>query len=256
MRIIKTYESFSVIPKFQIFGSKSSQDYDVMVFVSSIPESKEESKDQCEKYNKLLSEYFAENGLISKELNCNLGVLQNGVVVSVFKGTPDEVNNSMYLTYGNFKQFYPNQIERLISRDYDLKILRCFRIILSFLSRSEYRVKVKLALRSDLKTKIETLKSIDFTSPIETGNKNINKYDFYKALAFQVGQTLAFEDNLELYTKEDIYERYPELEGFLKRDNLNYDYSGLQNLIDRLIQFAESKEYLLDKDEISYAENH
>ena len=34
--------------KFQLFGSKSSIDYDTMVFIDSIPESVEECKDMCE----------------------------------------------------------------------------------------------------------------------------------------------------------------------------------------------------------------
>jgi len=90
---------------FQIFGSKSSQDYDVIVFVDKIPQT-EDAKNLCKKWNKKLYMTFVNNGMKIKTLNTNLAVLENGIIIAVFKGTSDEVNNSCYLTYGFQEQIH------------------------------------------------------------------------------------------------------------------------------------------------------
>ena len=223
-----------------------------MVFVDSIPESKEDSKSLCEYYNILIDRLFSENGIPHKELNCNIAVIKDGIVANVFKGTTDEVNNSMLLTYDNFTQFHKNKIERLIPRDVDLKLLRAFRIILSFLSRSYLRESVKKSLRGTLQEKIDTLLLFDFGQMIDTGNKNVTSDNFYKALSFQIGQVLGLRDGLELYSKEDIYNTYSGLESFLMRDVTNYDFSELSHYVDILCTFAQSKDYFLDKNENTY----
>ena len=127
---------------YQFFGSKTSIDYDVMLFVDTITNSKYDNNLLCKKYNEELSQIYPD-----KKMNCNLAILENGIITKVYKGTADECNNSLFLTYSNFEyQKYPNHIVELIPRDVELKILRCYRIICSMLSRNENRSEVKAAL--------------------------------------------------------------------------------------------------------------
>lgn len=200
---------------FQIFGSSSSQDMDCMCFVDSIP-STQESHDLCYKWDKYISEITETD----KEINSNLAVLKDGVIVETFKGTPEECNNSLLHTYNLHKQYHPQQIQRLVERDVELKILRTCRVLLSFWSRSEHRPIVKEALRSDVYKKIEVISSIDIRK-IHNIGKNVSYIDYLKVLAFQLGQTLSLIDGVELYTKEDISEEYPDLKPFLMREGVD-----------------------------------
>ena len=201
---------------FQVFGSESSQDLDCMVFVDHLGSTK-----QC---HDLCTIYGASIRAISntdKEVNTNLAIIKDDVVVDCFKGTYEEVNNSLYITYDLHKQYYSRKIKRLVDRDIELKILRTIRVILSFLSRSQHRVVVKNALRSDIYTKIKALNNIDLSS-IDMGNKKVDPYDYCKVIAFQLGQTLSLIDGDELYTKESIGEYYPDLSPLLMRDTLDF----------------------------------
>lgn len=202
--------------KFQIIGSKSSQDYDVMVFVDKIP-SIEDAKLLCEKFNKSLYMKFVDAGMEIKKLNCNLAVLKDGVITMVHKGTLDEVNNSLYLTYDFHNQFYPNQITKLVERDVDIKIMRSARFMLMYLSRSEHRFEVKRALKSNFVKKIKTLEQIDLSNITELGEKSVDWLDYLKSMSFQIGQSLALLNGKELYSKEDIASYFPNLEDMLYR---------------------------------------
>jgi hypothetical protein len=201
--------------KFQIFGSASSQDLDCMVFVNEIPNT-QKSHELCDEYAKYIQEVTG----TYKEINTNICVLSDGVIVNTFKGTEDEVNNSLFLTYDLHKQYCPKYVERMIKRDVELKILRTCRVILSFWSRSEHRPRIKEALRGDVHKKIEVLSSIDSTT-IESLGKNVEWKDYLKVMAFQLGQTIGLIDGMELYTKEDIALNYPELEPYLMREDVN-----------------------------------
>jgi hypothetical protein len=201
---------------FQIFGSKSSEDYDVMVFLDKIPQM-EDAKSTCEKYNKMLYMKFVDAGMEIKTLNCNLAVLKDGIVTQVHKGTSDEVNNSLYLTYDFHTQFYPNQIIKLIERDVDIKIMRSARFMLMYLSRSEHRFEVKRALKSNFIKKIKTLEEIDLSKITELGEKSVDWIDYLKSLSFQIVQSLSLMDGLELYSKEELSEYCPDLQPMLMR---------------------------------------
>jgi hypothetical protein len=207
--------------KFQIFGSESSLDLDVLVFVDSIP-SIQESHILCGEYDKELKEYFKTD----KEVNTNLAVLKNGNITDVFKGTIGEVNNSLYYTYEFHKQYYPNMIESLMKRNVQLKVSRVLRMILTLLSRTEHRILIKKALRSGDSLKIKTLYNIDLTT-IPNINKNISDVDYRKTIAVQLGQVLGLLNGKEFYTKESISEEYVKLKPFLDRD-VEYDMSILE----------------------------
>ena len=209
-----------MIQKFQIFGSQDSQDYDVMVFVKTIPDI-ELAKDLCYKNDKELYMLFVNMGWEIKKVNSNLAVLDDGVIIKSFKGTPDEVNNSMYYTYDFHQQLHPNQITKLVERDIDLKIMRTARVILSFLSKTSYRTDVKIALHGNFIQKISTLSNIDISKITDIGTKNVEWKDYLKVISFQLGQTISLMKNVELYTKSDIGEHYPDLIPMLKRDGEN-----------------------------------
>lgn len=201
---------------FQLFGSKSSEDYDVMIFVDKI-NTIEESKLLCEKYDKELYNKFANDGMKIKKVNCNLAVLTNNIVTQVYKGTSDEVNNSLYLTYNYHKQFFPNQIVKLVERDIDIKIMRSIRFILMYLSKTEHRFDVKMSLKHNFIKKIETLENIDISLIYQLVGKSIYWKDYLKNLSFQFLQSLSLMDGLELYTKEELSKYCPELEPMLMR---------------------------------------
>ncbi len=205
--------------KYQIFGSKSSQDVDVMVFVDSIP-SIEESHKLTKEFNEILGTLLSTN----KKLNSNLAVLTDGKISHVFKGTSDEVNNSCFLTYHLHSQNHPLQIIELVERDINLKVARAIRIILSQLSRSKYRDIIKPALRGTIKEQFHALNNISFSDSIDFGSKNGPSEDIYKTIAFQLAQVMGLTETIikELYTKEDIANEYPIIKPFIMREDIGY----------------------------------
>jgi hypothetical protein len=195
---------------YQVFGSQNSNDLDCMVFLEDIPtknnsrssngykKSIQTSHDLCDFYAKKIKELTK----TKKEVNVNICSLKDGIVHRVFKGTPDEVNNSCYLTYAYHNQRHLCQIKRLVKRDVEIKILRTCRVILSFWSRSKYRTEVKSALKGDIYEKIKVIDKIDPVG-IEL-NKNISDGDYAKTMAFQLAQTILLIDGIEIYTKYEV----------------------------------------------------
>jgi hypothetical protein len=200
------------LPKFQIFGSENSTDIDVVFFIEEIPSQISKSADLCKKFNNLYAAIYNE----IRTINSNLAVLNNGILVDVFKGTTDELNNALFCTYLLHNQEYGNSISRLLKRDVNLKYLRCARMILSFLSRTTYRNSVKLGLKGSIETKLDVLKLINLTSLIDFG-KNMNDVEVKKSIAFQLGQTLLLNVGIEVYTKNDISRHINQLEPYLMR---------------------------------------
>jgi hypothetical protein len=152
--------------------------------------------------------------------NPNLAVIKDGHVVWCYKGVPDELNNSMYRTVPLHKENKGNPISGPVERDVCMKVIRAVRIILSHMSRSQYRSMIKSALRGGWKERLDTLwdiklEEIDFDSL----NKNMSGKDVLKVIAFQTGQTLALIDGVELYTKGEISDFLPVLGPALYREN-------------------------------------
>ena len=161
----------------------------------------------------------------------NFITIKDGNVEWVWHGTPDEANNSILKTFNNHKQIIPCPVVSLVERSHSIKILRCIRSILSYLSRTEYRQVVKSALKNpNIKSKIDTLISIKISSISDFG-KNRPTLEVYKTIAFQIGQTL--RDDVEFsYTKKDISKRYPMLYSYLYR--IPEDAFYLDIMLDRL----------------------
>ncbi|MDI9312227.1 MAG: hypothetical protein QM535_18605 [Limnohabitans sp.] len=218
--------------KYQFFGSLDSQDLDVVFFVDSMPETIQQKLNLSKEYSEILQDEF-----ISKTINANLAVLENGVIKQVYKGTADELNNALYHTYSFHKQDFENQIQRLLPRDIDLKFLRSSRMILSFLSKTKYRASIKDALRNNLHHKIQVLKEIDLATITDFG-KTQNAIDIFKSIAFQIGQSVALHNGDEYYTKSQIAESFPELRSYLARE-INSDLSKLQFWLVKYIKILE-----------------
>lgn len=197
---------------YNIFGSETSQDYDIMVYVDEIP-SIQQCKELC---SKLEAELEAE--LPEKKRNVNLAVIEDGVIAKVFKGTADECNNSVFATYDLHSQRHPLPITRKLTRDVPLKLARGLRIMLSFLSRTEHRELVKKALRGSTTDKLAALESISFAEITDLGKNNQDVVEFYKQAAFQIGQCLGLLHGFELYSKTEIAQFFPSLGVYLLRE--------------------------------------
>jgi hypothetical protein len=240
--IIKKFEKYNQTfeTEFYIFGSENSQDYDVLVSVDSIPKDIDKAHNICKYYNEKLRTSL----LTDKELNCNLAIFDNGVITQVFKGTVDELNNVLYYTYSNHKQYFPNPIKSPVERDIDEKILRVARFIITFYSRTHLRPEIKGALRGSIIDKLNVLKKIDFTNMVDFPGKKEKLEDIYKVMSFQFGQIFSLIDGFEpdSYTKNGIIKNYPNLSNLLNRREIkNSDLVILNIYLKRFINLIENK---------------
>lgn len=190
----------------QIYGSGNSVDVDILYVVDKLPETIKECKDFCDEYKK-------------ENENLNIGVITNGVLSECFKGTIDELNNSIYHTYNLHSQDDRLMVERTVERDVFLKIIRAIRSILSHFSRSQLRPTIKKALKGSWEDRLSALRDIanEDSFDFDSLNNNMTKYDILKLVAFQIGQTKALIAGKELYTKDDVANRYPTLKSYLER---------------------------------------
>lgn len=218
----------NIIAKY-IHGSENSLDTDVMYVVDELP-SLQECKVFCS----------------DKDENRNLIVIEDGIVTKCYKGTPDECNNSLFATYKLHQQSDELLVTRTVDRDKRLKTIRALRGILSHLSRTSYRPQIKEALRSeDWDFRVDVLKEIDLsTIDFDNIQNNMSGADIKKLIAFQIAQTLALWDGIELYTKNDVCEKYPQLSKFINRED--EDINELQsyvNLFWRICKALDMSEY-------------
>jgi hypothetical protein len=232
---------------FYIFGSKSSVDYDVLLIVDELKTIDENHK-LIKEWNKKLEKQFVEAGLEYKKVNCNLGVYGMGQIIAVFKGTYDEVNNSLFWTYGHHKQFWELNIKApydRINNNYfkHLKLKRCYRFLLSFYSRvPELREDIKLALRGDFKKRSEVLNLINFNKHTQFPKKKDKIEDIYKVIAFQLAQTIGLFKGFEIYTKEDVLLHFPRLKNFIMRQPFSQmDLSTLNMYLTLLLVIGDKE---------------
>ena len=221
-----------IIAKY-IHGSEDSTDVDVVYVVDELPD-----KIECKRFCSADSNE-----------NRNLIVIRDGIVSEVYKGTVDEVNNALLSTYFLHEQSSPLLVKHHVERIPSLKYVRGVRIILSHLSRSQYRMRVKNALHGSWSERLQTLLDIDIALiDFTTLNKNMSREDILKTIAFQIAQMDGLMHNMEIYTKRDAAEAFPILKQFLYRDpNSNiYELSTeLHGLIDSLMW--DVWYYMIDK---------
>ena len=256
MRLIQNFDNQLIMTfeyPFQILGSESSQDIDVMIFVEELPTSVYECSQFCLSYGKILSEKLTLQGfqtleeLNRRKINANVGIVQNGVLISAYKGNQDETNNALFYTYALHKQYFDNHILKIVPRNLTEKIHRTLRVMLSFLTKSIHRVTIKMALIADWEQKIEVLLALDLQEVfLENQRKNqlgkVTLLDFQKTFAFQMGQCQALLEGKELYTKEEISAYFPALSGYLLRTE-NLDNSVLNdfknNFLEKIVDYLQ-----------------
>lgn len=187
-------------------GSKTSVDNDIYLVVDEIP-TKQEFSD-------------LKHAMIS-DVNCIK--IENGQVVGCFKGTVDEINNSIYYTFDNHPQHIEEcPVKSPVEREYFKKSVSSLREMLAFVSRTQYRDTVKKAIKSpDLSLKIDTLKSIKI-SEIKDFEK-AQKEEVYKFFSQQICMITSLiksvkEGNPESFDKEEFVLEYPKLKPFLFRE--------------------------------------
>lgn len=189
------------------FGSKDSLDDDYCFIVDKIG-----TISECKAFcGKIESDYPI-------EINSNLIVIKDGIVVDCYKGTPDEVNNSIYHTFHLHKQeIFPNPVEREMERNIDVKIERACRIICSFLSRTENRADVKIALKNGYPSTLGIIKRTNFTFITDFNKNNARTIDIHKTIMFQMVQVLCLLSGFEIYTKKKCAIYYPTCSGIIYR---------------------------------------
>ncbi|WP_281232492.1 hypothetical protein [Flavobacterium gelatinilyticum] len=238
------------LPIYQIFGSENSLDLDLVFFIEEMPETIAEKLALSKELSQSIISFFPE-----KEINANLAVQRNGHLVEVYKGTTDELNNALFYTYQNHHQKFDNQITKLLVRDVDLKFLRSARMILSFLSKTEYRSIIKWALKGDLDEKIKALERIDLKQ-IDSFGKDKNDLNSIKSIAFQLGQAISLHEGKELYTKNEIANAFPDLIKYLSRKE-NTDFENLQKrLFSFIIILKDRNSRMKNKSEYKYEDEN
>lgn len=215
-------------PVFNIFGSSTSRDIDFLV--PNIPRPQDVTS-IAQNYERQLKSTLSPDG--SKELDCNLGVVEDGVLIWVYKGTPDISNNAIFDTYVLHKQFHPCIIKRRVSRNIPYLIIRTIRILVSKVTRTTIRTIARQALRSKPYEQLQFLIKLDFQN-FSYNEKRTNSTDNYKSIAFQIGQLSALLQNKEIFTKEEIGLFNPKLIPFLSREK-NYSLSDLTSALHDLM---------------------
>lgn len=189
-----------------IHGSEDSIDVDVYYIVDELC-TFAESKKMCDALN-------------VPPINANLITVKDGKVTGVYKGTVDEVNNSILATYHLHEQIHPNPITQRAERDICLKWLRVIRGILSHCSRTEYRGLIKEALRSEnVFDKLKAISEIDFTQISDFGKEPAK--EVHKFICFQIAQYVGLLVGTEIYSKSQAAEFFnnPAITKFLYRQD-------------------------------------
>lgn len=227
---------------FQIFGSSDSQDVDIMVFMQSISSDAKTNHDLIKELNHYCSGHF-----IGRQINCNLCTYDHitGIIKSVFKGTPDEVNNSLFYTYDLHEQTWNNLIMKPVKRDLEYKLIRVSRFLLSFFSRvTKLRPQIKAALRGTFQDRLDVLSTIKFIDyeHYDFSIKGEKKEDVWKVIAFQLGISIALEESgKEIYTKDDLIAQYPALLTFISRMDLySPDFLLLDRFLSKFLKLSRS----------------
>jgi len=222
-------------------------DYDVLLIVDELKTIDENHK-LIKEWNEKLETQFVEAGLERKKVNCNLGVYGMGQIIAVFKGTYDEVNNSVYKTYNRHQQFFTLNIKAPYDRTNSdffkhLKLKRCYRFLLSFYSRvPELREDIKLALKGDFIKRHEVLSKIRFSTHKEFPKKKEKVIDIYKVIAFQLAQTICLFNGVEIFSKEGALSFYPQLANPIWRQPLTeHNYKFLDLLLGELLSIGQQE---------------
>jgi hypothetical protein len=194
-----------------VHGSQNSVDKDVVYIFKEIP-----THVDCLNFCK------------QKQDDVNLVCVKNNFVVFSFKGLVDETNNALLNTVPLHEQEFEFPKLNKMTRIVPLKVSSTILAILVTIRRKECKDIVVDSLKSfDLSERIKTLKGIDFS-------KLTLSKDEIKFIAFRLGQTLALIQGKEIYTKDDLKDKYPNLSNHLQRKD-DPDVSILNEMRDFLM---------------------
>ena len=196
-----------------VHGSKDSTDLDVIYIVEEMP-----SFIDCQHFCKL-----------DPTENRNIAVITDGVVTESFKGRPDEVNNALLDTYWLHTQQFPLLITRKLPRDVLLKDITVVRKLISPLTKTSMRPQIKKALHGGWSDRVAALKATCLDWPELESIPKMPKKELLKSYAFQIGQAMGLHTGVELYTKTDIAEQFPQLKPYLYREDASVE--DLQNML-------------------------
>lgn len=199
-----------------VHGSEDSRDCDVIYIVDKIP-SILESAEFC---NADPSE------------NRNIAIIKGGVIAQCYKGFPDEVNNALLSTYPLHLQYDELLITRALPRDILLKQVSVLRKLLMEMRHTSLKRESRKALRSGFAERLKTAKMIDLQS-LHWEIPEMLQLECKKRMAFQLGQVIALEKGVEVYTKQAIVDIFPGLHPYLYR--VPCDMSELESMKNRFI---------------------
>lgn len=221
--------------KFYKFGSKNSLDEDYLV---EYPDATGTEKDLA-----IISAIKSKNPQM-QNWDMNIIKIADGKIVFSIpsKGNPDSVHNSLLRTYHLHDQVFPCPLTMPVERNINAAIEKCIDYVLTFYKKTDqefYKNVARPALKSrEIKSKVEILKSIDFNI-LKLPNDINEKLTSLKKISFYICQTIALLDNIEIYTKDELISRFPELEDVILRRPLN-SYSILNDKLHLLQKRIES----------------
>ena len=172
-----------------------------------------------------------DDGIVDVNL---MDIDEDGYVCENHKGQNDEIHNALHKTYPLHVQRFPlpAHFGPIVQRVVALKYLSGMRRIFIRLSEVELtRSFVKQTLRNhDPLVAPPAFEALDFAQIIPATN-----VDHAKTFAFQMGQIMGLFEGVDIFTKDDIVQRYPTLEPFIHRKR---DESVLQ--CDLMNQFRDA----------------
>ena len=234
--------------KYWFFGSIDSTDTDVLLLVDNIPNDKNDCINLVKKIKKELNTDWNIN-LITFEESTKL--ITNTIAS---KGTIDNIQNSLYYTYNLHKQDFPNIVEFPVKRNKLLNIYRCFRTVLTYLTRTQYRTDIKPILKycHNFDSKIEALRKINFNTIDSFGAKYSKDTDIWKTITFYFIQSLCLLNDIEVYTKDSaktmlVYYKLDLLKDLIDRKEILIEHKDLLNTLKEM--------YLQQIDKLKFISN-
>lgn len=194
------------------YGSHDSIDEDICVYLDELPNGIEDRKELT---NQIKKSNFNPNS------NLIIAKIENGQIIDCTKpkSSPDSLNNAVYLTYNLHKQEHPLQIWNIVKRNLPLAIYKTWRLIATYLARTEYRTLLRPTMNWQFQfvNNLDKLRIIDWTTINTFNQKNVTDTDIWKGCSFYLAQNMALLQNLHIHTKEDAIRFNPNLAKFINR---------------------------------------
>lgn len=202
------------------YGSKNSTDIDVIIVLPKVEMPKTQEARKVKLKQLLLNFNLSWNAIFV--------VIEHGVLVDTIytKSWIDSLNNAFYYTHKYHKQLFEIPVKRTLKRNKTLAIYKAVRTVLTMLTRTHLRTKIKPILKGihPFDEKLNVLKTIDFTRLDTFNQKNTEDEDIWKIIAFYIVQNeLLVTQNIEVYTKDEVIEAFPLISNCILRKEISRD---------------------------------